>query len=108
MRYNGLQQAFPSVSLENKPIVIEFWAAWCASCKHIGPTFEGLSDQWSHKLTFVLVDVDDKAFGFEFSRGHGVRAMPTFQIIVDGVKVSELVGADQEKLVRWLLDCFRV
>jgi thiol-disulfide isomerase/thioredoxin len=37
----------------------------CASCKHIGPTFEGLSDQWSHKLTFVLVDVDDKAFGFE-------------------------------------------
>ncbi|KNZ56388.1 thioredoxin [Puccinia sorghi] len=70
----------------------------CEPCKHITPTFEALSDQTTD-LTFLLVDVDDKTFGFEFSRAHEVRAMPTFQIIVDGVKVSELVGADPEKLL---------
>jgi len=81
-------EEFEELSLENKPIVIEFWAAWCEPCKHITPTFEALSDQTTD-LTFLLVDVDDKTFGFEFSRAHEVRAMPTFQIIVDGVKVSE-------------------
>ncbi|POW04538.1 hypothetical protein PSTT_10318, partial [Puccinia striiformis] len=84
-------------SLGPKPIVIMFWAAWCEPCKHITPTFESLSDE-TIGLSFLLVDVDDKAFGLEFSRAHGIRAMPTFQIIVGGVKVAELLGADQEKL----------
>ncbi|KAH9463341.1 hypothetical protein Pst134EA_015425 [Puccinia striiformis f. sp. tritici] len=78
-----------------------FWAAWCEPCKHITPTFESLSDE-TIGLSFLLVDVDDKAFGLEFSRAHGIRAMPTFQIIVGGVKVAELLGADQEKLRAWL------
>ena len=100
-------EQYEELSLGHKPIVIEFWAAWCEPCKHITPTFEELSSQ-TGELTFLMVDVDDKAFGFEFSRAHGVRAMPTFQIIVDGVKVAELIGADQQKLRNWLPEYFRV
>ncbi|KAA1068992.1 hypothetical protein PGT21_007671 [Puccinia graminis f. sp. tritici] len=100
-------EQYEELSLSHKPIVIEFWATSCEPCKHITPTFEALSDQTT-ELTFLIVDVDDQAFGFEFSRAHGIRAIPTFQIIVDGVKVAELVGADQQKLRTWLPEHFGV
>ncbi|KAG0152324.1 hypothetical protein CROQUDRAFT_649699 [Cronartium quercuum f. sp. fusiforme G11] len=63
----------------------------------IGPIFDDLSGEIS-ALEFVSVDVEDKDFGLEFAQAHGIRAMPTFQIIENGVKIAEMVGADQSKL----------
>ncbi|KAH9463342.1 hypothetical protein Pst134EA_015425 [Puccinia striiformis f. sp. tritici] len=57
-------EQYEELSLGPKPIVIMFWAAWCEPCKHITPTFESLSDE-TIGLSFLLVDVDDKAFGLE-------------------------------------------
>ncbi|EGG03677.1 uncharacterized protein MELLADRAFT_49470 [Melampsora larici-populina 98AG31] len=87
-------EEFEKLSCSGKPMVIDFWAAWCGPCKMISPVFEKLSNEIDG-LNFVSVDVEDPNFGLQ---EHGIRAMPTFQIIENGVKVAEMVGADQVKL----------
>lgn len=96
-------EQYEELSLGHKSIVIEFWANWCGPCQHITPIFESLSDELE-ALEFLSVDVDDKEFGSQFTRMHGVRAMPTFQLIKNGVKVDELVGADPYKLETFLVN----
>ncbi len=64
------------------------------SCKIIAPVFEEYSKKYSN-ATFLKVDVDQVPEAAEMA---GVRAMPTFQIFVNGQKVTEIVGADKVRL----------
>ena len=63
-------------------------------CKIIAPVFEEYSKKYPN-ATFVKVDVDEAP---EIAQAVGVRAMPTFQIYVNGAKDKEIVGADKVKL----------
>eukprot|EP00918_Siedleckia_nematoides_P088910 GHVU01195500.1.p1 GENE.GHVU01195500.1~~GHVU01195500.1.p1 ORF type:complete len:109 (-),score=6.00 GHVU01195500.1:212-538(-) len=99
------REQFEALLRGKKPLVVDFWAAWCGPCKMIGPVFEELSCEIT-ALEFVSVDVEDRDFGLEFSQAHGIRAMPTFQIIENGVKIAEMVGAEQLKL-RAMLSAYR-
>ncbi|MBW0538543.1 hypothetical protein O181_078258 [Austropuccinia psidii MF-1] len=97
------QERFEKLALGQKPLVIEFLATWCKPCEYIAPSFEGLAKEFQ-QLQFGYIDVDNTAFGFEFSQRLGIRATPTFQIIEKGVKVEERVGADKDKLRAMVTD----
>eukprot|EP00271_Cylindrocystis_brebissonii_P015058 TRINITY_DN3699_c0_g2_i1.p1 TRINITY_DN3699_c0_g2~~TRINITY_DN3699_c0_g2_i1.p1 ORF type:complete len:170 (-),score=29.89 TRINITY_DN3699_c0_g2_i1:516-1025(-) len=77
-----------------KVIIVDYSATWCQPCKVIGPVFHELSKKYP-QIIFVKVDVDDVK---EVSDLYEIRAMPTFQVFKDGVKVDELVGASKERL----------
>ncbi len=83
-----------------RPIVVDFWAEWCAPCRILGPILEKLAaeseDRWR------LAKVDTERFPEEASR-YGVRGIPNVKLFVDGAPVGEFVGALPESLVRdWL------
>ena len=66
----------------------------CGPCKFIAPIFEKLAEE-NPEAEFVKVDVDDAD---DVAAAVGIQAMPTFHFYKGGVKVDEMMGADQATL----------
>jgi thioredoxin 1 len=72
------------------PVVVDFWAEWCAPCKQIGPSLEELSEELAGKVNIVKVNVDDNP---NAAAKYGVRGIPTLLLFKDGQVVSNVTGA---------------
>ena len=81
---------FNSEIAENNLFVVDFWAPWCGPCRMVGPLIEELASEYSGKVTFGKLNVDDnKMVPIRF----GVRGIPTLIIFKDGKVVDSVVGA---------------
>mmetsp|Transcript_9051 Transcript_9051/g.23779 ORF Transcript_9051/g.23779 Transcript_9051/m.23779 type:complete len:187 (+) Transcript_9051:126-686(+) len=93
--YDNLQSA-------TERLVVMFSARWCAPCNKIAPTFDECATSGDYKdTTFCKVDVDANE---ETATACGVSVMPTFHMYLRGKKLSELMGADPEKLKEAISD----
>lgn len=83
-------------SAVGRPTVIDFYATWCPPCKKIAPLFEMLKCEYSDKIEFKSVDVDEN---IELTSKYKIEAMPTFVLLDShGNEIQRIVGADAEAL----------
>ena len=75
------------------PVLVDFWAEWCAPCRRLAPKVKELADEFGAKLRVVKLDVDANP---RVASQMQVRAMPTLLVIKNGAVVGQLVG-DQPK-----------
>nr|ART33389.1 thioredoxin-like protein [Mimachlamys nobilis] len=83
------------IKTSDKLVVVDFYADWCGPCKKIAPEIEKMSTGEHSDVTFVKVNVDENE---ETAAVCQVSAMPTFLFYKGGIKVDNLVGANEEKL----------
>lgn len=74
----------------DKPVLVDFWAEWCAPCRIIAPILEEISAEYSDKLKVGKVDVDNNP---KVSMNYGIRSIPTLLIFKDGKAVDQIIGA---------------
>ena len=72
------------------PVLIDFWAPWCAPCRAIAPIVEELSATYAGKLKVVKMNVDDNPLT---PSRYGVRSIPNLLLIKNGQVKDQIVGA---------------
>jgi thioredoxin 1 len=86
-----LDSSFKSEVLDSGvPVLVDFWAVWCAPCRAIAPALEELASQYKGKLKVAKVDVDNNQ---GVAQQYGIRSIPTLLLFKGGKVVSQLVGA---------------
>jgi len=72
------------------PVLVDFWATWCAPCKAISPLVDAVADEYAGKVKVGKVNVDEN----QATPGkYGVRGIPTIILFKDGAVIDQIVGA---------------
>ncbi len=83
------------------PVLIDFWATWCAPCKTLGPVLEKIARELGGKLVLAKIDVDKNP---EIADLFQIQSVPTVMLLVDARPVDGFAGAQPEPQVRKFLE----
>jgi thioredoxin 1 len=86
------------------PVLVDFWAEWCAPCRRVAPIVKEIADSYGERLKVVKINIDDSP---QVPGNYGIRSIPTILAFKDGQVVSQLVGlrpkGDFEEMVERVL-----
>jgi thioredoxin 1 len=78
----------------DKPVLVDFWAPWCAPCRMVGPIIEELANSYSGKLKVGKLNTDDSP---GVASRYGIMSIPTILLFKNGEIVDRIVGAVPKK-----------
>ncbi len=85
---------------KNTNAVVDFWAEWCMPCRYIAPVVEELAKEYSGKVAFGKLNVDENQ---NIAARFGISAIPTLIFFRNGIALDQIVGAMPKKEIkRWI------
>ncbi|WP_327344419.1 thioredoxin [Streptomyces europaeiscabiei] len=74
----------------DKPVLVDFWAAWCGPCRQLAPSLEAIAAEHGDKIEIVKLNIDENP---AIAMRYGVMSIPTMNVYKDGEVVQTIVGA---------------
>lgn len=101
---HGNEGNFSDLVLKSdKPVLVDFWAAWCGPCRMLGPIIEELHGDYDGKAVVGKVDVDNNQ---QIAMQYGIRNIPTVLIFKNGEVVDKFVGVAPKASIAEKLNSF--
>src|ERR1700730_9706167 len=89
------------VRKSDRPVLVDFWAAWCAPCRMLAPTVEAVAEKYASNARVVKLNVDDNP---SVSQRFGIKDIPTLILFKNGKEEERVVGATSEQAISRMLD----
>jgi len=83
------------------PVLVDFWAPWCGPCRLVGPILDKISSEYTTKLEFSKLNMDEAQ---EIAAKFDVRGIPCMIIFKDGKELDRIIGAFGEPQLRSKID----
>jgi len=74
----------------DKPVLVDFWAAWCGPCRQIAPSLEAIAAEHGEKIDIVKLNIDENP---ATAAKYDVMSIPTLNVYKGGEVVKTIVGA---------------
>lgn len=84
-----------------QPVLVDFWASWCAPCRMMAPAVEALADEYVGRAKVGKVNVDEN---MSVATKYNIRSIPTLLLFKDGQIQEQVVGATSKDVIGRLLD----
>lgn len=92
---NFTDSDFKTQVLESKqPVVVDFWAPWCAPCRIVSPTIDELGQEYEGKVTVGKMNVDENP---QTAGSYGVMSIPSIVFFKNGQPIKTMVGAQSKE-----------
>jgi thioredoxin 1 len=95
-------QNFESEVLNSSvPVLVDFWAAWCAPCRMLAPVVEAIAEQYEGKAKVVKLNVDENMVT---SGKYSIKGIPTLLLFKEGVVKEQIVGNTTKGTISKMMD----
>jgi len=92
-----------TIAAATTPVLVDFWATWCAPCRRIAPIVEEIAGDYGEKLIVAKMDIDANQ---QTPMKHGIQSIPTLMVFKDGELKERLVGAHPKGTLTEIIDRF--